>query len=982
MAKTNGNNGNNDMIEVQHQGMLKGKPPDPCIVVIFGASGDLAHKELIPSLFALNCQNLMPKQCVVIGFSRTEYSDDDFRKEMFEAVNKNSICGEDQWKEFAKNLFYIPGNFKDDPSKSYKRLKEKISQLQKDLKLPDNILFHLSTAPSFYSIIVKRLAESGLSKSNNGWRRVIIEKPFGTDEQSARELDRDIHEVFEENQIFRIDHFLGKETVQNMVVFRFANPGFEPIWNRNYIDNIQITVSEDIGIGSRAGFYEKTGVIRDMIQNHLFELLCMAAIDPPVNYDSTSLRSETLKVLNSICKINIERDVVLGQYDAGKMKDKQVNGYRDEKDVDKKSMTPTYAAIKLTLDNWRWAGVPVYLRTGKRMKQKLSEITIKFKPTPHLMFPINIEEEKKHNLLTFRLQPNEGILYTFTAKQPGAELQLRPVNLNFRYDRAFGIKEPPSSYQWLIRDAMQGDQTLFPMPSGFTNHGRLLIPLSKNGNQIPGWIFQIINPEAGDQNPQVSWFKKIIMNGTYNRGIMENITKYDAIIIGTGQSGVPLAEMLAAEGWKTALIERYLVGGSCINYGCTPSKTMEASSKVMHLTKKAEVYGVHNSKVELNLREVINRKKQIVSSFREGLEKGIEGTENLKLIRGEAEFADKKLIRIKLNNGGSETITADNIFINTGGGPLIPQIKGVDTVDFLTSTSIMELEEKPSHLMILGGGYIGLEFGQMFRRFGSQVTIIERGPQLLSREDEDIADELEKILRNDEINILKDTSAEEISNTEEGEVKLKLSAHGKENYLTGSHLLIAVGRKPNTESLNLKAAGIKTDKRGHITVNTKLQTNVKGIYAIGDVKGGPAFTHISYDDFRVIRDNLLRNKTHTIRNRFVPYTVFVDPQLGRIGVTEKEAREKGLNYKVAKMEMSHVARAEELGEASGIMKALVDASSGKILGCAILGVNGGEIAAMIQIAMMGNLKYTALKEGIFTHPTLAESLNTLFSKIN
>jgi glucose-6-phosphate 1-dehydrogenase len=502
MAGNSIKNGSNDMIEVQQQGMLKGNPPDPCIVVIFGASGDLAHKELVPSLFALNCHNLMPKQCAVIGFSRTEYSDDEFRKQMFNAVKKDSICGEDQWNEFAKNLFYVPGNFKDGPSESYKKLKKKISELQKKLNIPDNILFHLSTAPSFYSTIVKKLSESGLSKSSDGWRRVIIEKPFGTDEKSARELDRDIHEVFEEDQIFRIDHFLGKETVQNMVVFRFANPGFEPIWNRNYIDNIQITVAEDIGIGSRAGFYEKTGVIRDMIQNHLFELLCMTAIDPPVNYDGTSLRSETLKVLNSICKIDVEKDVILGQYDAGTVKGEQVDAYRDEKDVDKKSMTPTYAAIKLTLDSWRWAGVPVYLRTGKRMKEKLSEITIKFKPTPHLMFPINIEEEKKHNLLTFRLQPNEGILYTFTAKQPGAELQLRPVNLNFRYDRAFGIKEPPSSYQWLIRDAMQGDQTLFPHAEWIYKSWQIVDPIIKKWEAEP-WL-DFPNYKAGKWGPKAA----------------------------------------------------------------------------------------------------------------------------------------------------------------------------------------------------------------------------------------------------------------------------------------------------------------------------------------------------------------------------------------------------------------------------------------------------------------------------------------------
>jgi len=462
---------------------------------------------------------------------------------------------------------------------------------------------------------------------------------------------------------------------------------------------------------------------------------------------------------------------------------------------------------------------------------------------------------------------------------------------------------------------------------------------------------------------------------------MKNPEKFDAVIIGTGQSGVPLAKTFAGKGWKVAIIERYLVGGSCINYGCTPSKTMAASSQVIHLTKKAEVYGVHNSKVEINLKEIINRKKSIVKSFREGLEKGIEKTKNLTLIRGEAGFVDKKIIQIHLSNGGTRRITGDKIFINTGGGPRIPSIKGIESVEYLTSTSIMELEERPSLLLILGGGYIGLEFGQMFRRFGSEVTIIEKGPQLLSREDEDISNEMEKILRDDEVNILKNTTAAEIIKTKENSIKLRLYCEGKENFLTGSHLLIAVGRKPNTESLNLDAAGIKTDSTGYIKVNTKLETNVDGIYAMGDVKGGPAFTHISYDDFRIIRDNLLKKKTRTTRNRFVPYSIFTDPQLGRVGMTEKEAKEKGLKYKTVKMEMSHVSRAIEVGESRGVMKAIVDSETGKILGCAIIGIEGGEIASMIQIAMMGKLKYTDLKEGIFTHPTLSEALNNLFSKV-
>ncbi len=462
---------------------------------------------------------------------------------------------------------------------------------------------------------------------------------------------------------------------------------------------------------------------------------------------------------------------------------------------------------------------------------------------------------------------------------------------------------------------------------------------------------------------------------------MDNIEKFDAIIIGTGQSGVPLAKTLAGTGWKTAIIERYHVGGSCINYGCTPSKTMAASAEVIHTVRDAEKFGVHNSKPEIVLKEVIKRKREVVESFRGGLKKGIEETDNLSLIMGEAEFIDNKIIRIKLNDGGSRIITADKIFINTGGSPVIPSIKGLESVEYLTSTSIMELEEKPAHLLILGGGYIGVEFGQMFRRFGSDVTIIERDKHILSREDEDISEEIEKILRGENINILQNSTVTEVVKTNDGRIKLRINTDGKESFVSGSHFLVAAGRKPETQSLNLKAAGIKTDKRGYIKTNKKLETNIKGIYALGDVKGGPAFTHISYDDYRVIRDNLLKNKSHTISNRQVPYTVFIDPQLGRVGITEKEAKAKNLNYKVAKMEMSHVSRAIEVGKTAGLMKAVVDGESGKILGCAVLGTEGGEISAMIQIAMMGKLKYTDLIEGIFTHPTLSESLNNLFSKI-
>ncbi len=462
---------------------------------------------------------------------------------------------------------------------------------------------------------------------------------------------------------------------------------------------------------------------------------------------------------------------------------------------------------------------------------------------------------------------------------------------------------------------------------------------------------------------------------------MSDAEYYDAIIIGSGQGGNPLGKALANHGLKTAIVERDKVGGCCINYGCTPSKTMAASSEVIGLTEKAGVYGIHHSKAEINLKEIINRKGEIVKSFREGGEKGIEETQNLSLIRGEAKFVAKKILQINLKDGKTKTVKADKIFINTGGHPFIPPIKGIDSVNYLTSTSIMELEEIPKHLIVLGGGYIGLEFGQMFRRFGSEVTIVERGTHILSREDEDISEEVESILRNDQVNIIHNTSVSEIIKTEDHNIKLRLISDGKEEFLTGSHLLVAVGRKPNTESLDLKAAGIKTDDKGYIKVNNKLETSVKDIYAIGDVKGGPAFTHISYDDYRVIRDNLFGKKTHTFRNRLVPYTVFIDPQLGRVGITEREAKQKSINYKVAKMPMSYVARAIEVGETRGFMKAIVSADSGKILGCAVLGIEGGEIASMIQIAMMGNLKFTDLKEGIFTHPTLSESLNNLFNQL-
>jgi len=489
---------NKSEIKVQHDEISFKSLADPCIVVIFGATGDLTRKELVPSLFNLNCKNLMPAPSAIIGFARRDWGDDGFREKMHDAVKNHSECGEKEWNDFAKRLFYVRGNF-DNSLDPYEKLVQKIKEVQKKFNIPDNVLYHLSTPPEYYGTIIQNLDSVYLTKSNSGWRRIIIEKPFGRDEESARKLDSSLQEVLNEDQIYRVDHYLGKETVQNMLVFRFANPGFEPIWNRNYIDNVQITVSEDLGIGTRGNFYESTGIVRDMVQNHLLQLLCIAAIEPPVMYDAASLRTQTVEVLRSICKIDVEKDCVLGQYSPGIINGQKVPGYRDENNVSKQSTTPTFAALKIHLDNWRWSGVPFYLRTGKRLKTKLTEVTIRFKPTPHLMFLNNKKEEMDHSVLSFRLQPNEGIEYRFTAKRPGAELRLVPVNMDFRYDKAFGIDKPPSSYQWLLYDAMEGDQTLFPRADWINKAWSIVDPIIKKWEDKP-WL-KFPNYEAGSWGP-------------------------------------------------------------------------------------------------------------------------------------------------------------------------------------------------------------------------------------------------------------------------------------------------------------------------------------------------------------------------------------------------------------------------------------------------------------------------------------------------
>ena len=444
---------------VESTGLARGTPPQSCILVIFGASGDLAHRKLFPALYSLHRQELLPKPLSILGFAHGTWDDDGFRAEMESAIRRTENLNADLWSEFAKCLAFVPGDFSS--SDDYGTLRRRIEAVRSQGNLPDNILFHLATPPTFYAQIAGRLADAGLLDSQQGWRRVAIEKPFGRDEKSARDLDRQLAAVLREEQLFRVDHFLGKETVQNMLAFRFANPGFEPIWNRQFIDRVQIQVAESVGVGARGEYYDRTGVIRDMVQNHLLQLVCMTAMDPPVSYDGTSLRNETFKVLQAVRPLT-PSDYVLGQYGAGQVDGQSVPAYGDEEHVARGSNTPTFAALRLHLDNWRWSGVPFHIRTGKRLPHKVSEISIHFKPTPHLMFPTGEPQQLQKNALTFRLQPDEGIFYRFLAKQPGPDLHLQPVTMRFRYDAAFAIDEMPGAYEWLLLDEMQGDQTLFP----------------------------------------------------------------------------------------------------------------------------------------------------------------------------------------------------------------------------------------------------------------------------------------------------------------------------------------------------------------------------------------------------------------------------------------------------------------------------------------------------------------------------------------
>ena len=412
---------------------------------------------------------------------------------------------------------------------------------------------------------------------------------------------------------------------------------------------------------------------------------------------------------------------------------------------------------------------------------------------------------------------------------------------------------------------------------------------------------------------------------------------------------------------------------------------MVASAKIAYHVKRQAEYGVKEAgEVTVDMATVRKRKRDIVDSFRGGSEGRLKKAENVTVVRGKARFVGMKEVEVQSTKGETERLKAEWVFVNVGCRPAPLAIPGADTVDVLDSTSIMELAVVPEHLVVIGGGYVGLEFAQMFRRFGSKVTIVQRGGQLLGREDEDIAEDVKKILlEEDGVDVMLNSRVEKAEKIDDGKAKLVVKTENGEDEVLCSHILAAAGRVPNTNDLGLEKTGVELGKDGFVKVNEKLQTSVDGIFVMGDVKGGPAFTHISYDDFRILKGNILDNRTLTTTARLVPYTVFIDPQLGRIGHTEASAKAQGLKYRVAKMPMAWVARALEMDETRGMMKVLVEeeGKGDQILGCAILGIDGGEVMSMIQIAVMGGVKWQALRDGVFAHPLLAESLNNLFGSL-
>ncbi len=453
--------------------------------------------------------------------------------------------------------------------------------------------------------------------------------------------------------------------------------------------------------------------------------------------------------------------------------------------------------------------------------------------------------------------------------------------------------------------------------------------------------------------------------------------KYDAIVIGAGQAGTPLSKKLAQSGLKTALIEYRWVGGTCVNDGCSPTKAMISSARTAYLAANGAELGVSVGKIKIDIETIIKRKNKIVLNMRKNSETGVLETKNLDLIYGTASFSGDKQITVLLNDGGKQILQADQIYINTGAKPEIPKINGIENIGYLTSTTILDLKEIPKHLVIVGTGYVGMEFGQMYSRFGSKVTMLEKSARIMPKEDEDIAQEIDKILTDEGIDIIKDCKIKSFLKRRD-KIAVAVQVKGKIKMITCTHVLIAAGRVPQSAGLLPEKAGVKVNDKGFIEVNEFLETSAKGIFALGDVNGGPPFTHIAFDDYRIAIDAQTTKTGKSTKARILPYCMFTDPQLGRVGLTEQEAKEKGLDILVAKMPNTAVARAIEMGDTRGMMKAVVDAKTGQILGASILGTEGGEIVTVLQMAMMGGVTWQQIHDGVFAHPTFSESLNNLF----